>query len=60
MDQNRTAVLEMQINRTIEQLKKNQMDACYVPNKELALQKVKEWLKPGSTVACGKSEAKRS
>ena len=55
MDQNRTAVLEMQINRTIEQLKKNQMDACYVPNKELALQKVKEWLKPGSTVACGGS-----
>ena len=55
MDQNRTAVLEMQINRTIEQLKKNQMDACYVSNKELALQKVKEWLKPGSTVACGGS-----
>ena len=44
MDQNRTAVLEMQINRTIEQLKKNQMDACYVSNKELALQKVKEWV----------------
>ena len=55
MDKNRMAVLEMQVNRTMEQLKKNQMDACYVPTKELALQKVKEWLEPGSTVACGGS-----
>lgn len=55
MDLNRSAVLEMQIARTIEKLKQNQMDACYVLSNEKAVEQVRQWLHPGDVVACGGS-----
>ena len=55
MDQNRSAVLTMQITRTIQKLEQNQMSACFVSTRQQAVEKVKQLLNPGDTVACGGS-----
>jgi len=56
MDNNgRKKSMELQIAKTIENLKKNNMDAYYVENRQAALQKVSELIKEGDTVAVGGS-----
>lgn len=55
MDENKKFVLDKKIERTIENLGKNNMDACYVQNSDEMLQKVKELLSEGDTVSVGGS-----
>ena len=49
-------VIKMQIEKTMENLRKNNMDAYYVEKSEDVKQKVAELIKEGDTVAVGGSE----
>jgi L-lactate utilization protein LutB len=55
MDEFAKANLQLHINKTIENLKKNNMDAYFVPTKEEALKQVNALVHDGDTVACGGS-----
>lgn len=47
--------MQEQLDRTVRALQSNRMDACWVENKEAALEKVRALLKPGCTAASGGS-----
>lgn len=47
--------METRIAKTIENLKRNNMNACFVNTKEEALETIKQMLKAGETVGCGGS-----
>lgn len=49
------AHIAMRLERTVEALRKNRMDACWVKTKEDALQAVRGMLKKGATVSNGGS-----
>jgi hypothetical protein len=55
MDSNLKSVVEKRILRTIENLKKNNMQAFYVETKDLVAKKISELLSEGDTVAMGGS-----
>lgn len=55
MDSNLKWVNEQKILRTIESLKKNNMNGYLVNTKEELIEKIKELVKENSTVACGGS-----
>lgn len=55
MEANLNKVINMKISRTVENLEKNNIKACYVPTKNEALALVKTMLKEGETVAIGGS-----
>lgn len=55
MDRNLNSVIEKRIERTIENLKKNNFEARYAKTKEDALEIVKEYLKDGDTISNGGS-----
>jgi len=55
MDEFAKANLQLHINKTIDNLKKNNMDAYFVPTKEDALKQVNALVNDGDTVACGGS-----
>ena len=55
MDQNCKAVVEKRIQRTMESLQKNNMQACYAATKEEAVQQVESLLKPDDVISFGGS-----
>lgn len=55
MDDSKKTIIKMSIDKTIDNLKKNNMQAFYMDNCEAARNKVKELLKEGETVGCGGS-----
>lgn len=55
MDDNTVWYMNEKVRRTIEELNKNNMEGYYVKNKEELLQKIKEFVKEGSTVSVGGS-----
>lgn len=55
MDKNTVWYIDQKVKRTIESLRKNNMESYYVKNNEELLNKVKELLKEDSTVAVGGS-----
>jgi L-lactate utilization protein LutB len=55
MDEFVKSNLQMHMDRTIENLQKNSMDAYYAPTKEDALKQAAALMKDGDTVACGGS-----
>ncbi len=55
MDKNLSFVIEQRIKRTIENLGKNNMEAFYVEDEAGVIEKVKELVAEGSTVAVGGS-----
>ncbi|WP_461207017.1 lactate utilization protein [Clostridium sp. DL1XJH146] len=55
MDNNAKFVLEKRVERTIESLQKNNMDGYFVKNNEDLLNKIKELMNDGDTVAVGGS-----
>ncbi len=55
MNEHKKYVIDQRIERTIANLNKNNMLACYVKTKEDVIPKVLEYLKDGDTVSCGGS-----
>jgi L-lactate utilization protein LutB len=55
MDNNALWVVDQRVKRTMENLEKNNMEACYVENKEALIEKIKEFVKHGDMVAVGGS-----
>ncbi len=55
MNEHKSYVIDQRIERTIANLTKNNMLACYVKTKEDVIPKVLEYLKDGDTVSCGGS-----
>ena len=55
MDKNRLEVLEKQINRTVEALRKNNFDAHYVKNTDELFQKLDGMIKDGASCSVGGS-----
>lgn len=55
MDNNVKIIKDIHIRRTIENLKKNNMETYYVPTKEGAVDKVKSLISDGEVVAVGGS-----
>lgn len=55
MDQNKKTLFQIKIEKTIQNLKKNNMLGLYVEKKEQVVDKVKELLNEGDTVTCGGS-----
>ena len=55
MDENVKFVLDKRVERTIDNLKKNNMDAVFVETEEQAIDKIKEILKDKDTVSVGGS-----
>ncbi|MDP4153940.1 MAG: lactate utilization protein [Bacillota bacterium] len=55
MDQNLYALTEKRVNRTLENLQKNNMSAIYVPKKEDVVGEVAKLISEGDTVAVGGS-----
>lgn len=55
MDGNKRKIVETQAKRAMERLRKNNMEAYYVPIKEEAAELVRGLLAPGDTVAVGGS-----
>lgn len=55
MDNNLKTIIDLRIKRTMENLEKNNMDAFYVEDEVMVLDKVKELLNDGDTVAVGGS-----
>lgn len=55
MDEFAKSTLRCHIDRTIENLKKNNMDAYFAPAKEDALRQAAAFVKDGDTVSCGGS-----
>lgn len=56
MDQNLKFVLEQRIKKTMENLEKNNMEAYYAEDEKEVIEKVKELVKEGETVAVGGSQ----
>lgn len=56
MDQNLKFVLEQRIKKTMENLEKNNMKAYYAEDEKEVIEKVKELVKEGETVAVGGSQ----
>ena len=55
MDRHMVALTEKRIANTVEALKKNRMDAYYIPNKEDLISRLKELLPEKTTIAVGGS-----
>lgn len=55
MDDNVKAIIDIQIKKTIENLRKNNMEAYYVPTKEDAAKKAVSLMSEGETTAVGGS-----
>lgn len=55
MDRNIQFVIDQRVNRTIENLKKNNMEGYYVPDEKGLIEKLKELLNDGDTVSVGGS-----
>lgn len=55
MNASKLKIMELQIQKTINSLKKNNMEACFVPAKEDVAKKVEELLQQGDTVGVGGS-----
>lgn len=55
MDKNTVFVVEKKVERTIENLEKNNMNGYFVQNNEEALNKIQELLNEGDTVSVGGS-----
>lgn len=55
MDSNLKAIIEKRIEKTIKNLEKNNMQACYVESKAEVADKVRELMSEGQTVAVGGS-----
>jgi L-lactate utilization protein LutB len=56
MDKNLKFVIEQKIKRTMENLEKNNMEAFYVEDEAGVVEKVKDFIKEGDTVAVGGSQ----
>lgn len=55
MNQSKFSVIEKRVEKTVNNLKKNNMEAYYCKTREEAAQRVKSLIKPGNTVTCGGS-----
>ncbi|QIB27966.1 lactate utilization protein [Caloranaerobacter azorensis] len=55
MDKNVSFVIEKRVERTIQNLEKNNMHGYFVQNEKKAIEKIKELIKEGDTVAVGGS-----
>lgn len=55
MDKNKRLVNELKINRTIEALRKNNMEGFLVNTREELIDKIDELVKEGSKISCGGS-----
>ena len=55
MDTNKKHIINKKIEKTLENLKRNNMQALYVDNKEQLADKIKELIEEGSTITCGGS-----
>lgn len=55
MDASKRQVIEATCRRVVENLKKNNMEACYLPSVSAAPEQVASWLHEGDTVAVGGS-----
>lgn len=55
MDKNKRLVDELKINRTIEALRKNNMEGFLVNTREELIDKIDELVKEGSKISCGGS-----
>ena len=55
MDKNRLGILEKQIDRTVEALRKNNFDAHFVKNKDGLLSKISEMVPDGASCSVGGS-----
>src|SRR5690606_7905322 len=55
MDNNLKTIIEKRIAKTIRNLEKNNMQACYVESRADAVNKVRELMSEGQTVAVGGS-----
>lgn len=55
MDKNGKIAIEKRIHKTIQALKKNNMEGFYAPTKEDAVAKVKALLEEGQVITCGGS-----
>lgn len=55
MDQHSSAMIGMKIEKTVEHLKRNNMDAHYVGTCQQAVELIKELCPEGQTVSCGGS-----
>lgn len=55
MDAYKAEILKKRIERTMENLEKNNMEAFFVPGREDVVPKLKELISAGSTVTCGGS-----
>ncbi len=55
MDQNVTFVIEKKVKRTIENLRKNNMNGYFVQNEKEAIAKIKDLIQEGNMVAVGGS-----
>ncbi len=53
MDANTKAIIDKRISKTIKNLERNNMQACYVETKADVVQKVQELLKDGDTIGVG-------
>ncbi|MBC2580361.1 lactate utilization protein [Clostridium sp. DJ247] len=55
MDSNIKWVVEQKVKKVIENLKKNNMEACYVEDENAVLEKAAQFIKEGDTVSVGGS-----
>lgn len=55
MDESKRAVIEAQCLQAVENLRKNNMEACYLPSAAEVPAQVERWLHEGDTVAVGGS-----
>lgn len=55
MDACKAEILKKRIERTMDNLEKNNMEAFFLPTKEDVIPKLKELIEPGSVVSCGGS-----
>ena len=55
MDDNKKKIMEMRVQKTVEALKKNGMEAMYAPTRKEAIEQVAEYLEEGQLVTCGGS-----
>ncbi len=55
MDQHKTTLLTRKVEITLANLAKNNMQGIFVPRKEAVIDRVKELILEGATVACGGS-----
>jgi L-lactate utilization protein LutB len=55
MDTNKKQIINKKIEKTLENLKRNNMQALYVDNKEQLIDKIKELIDEGANVTCGGS-----